>query len=62
MDVVDPLMTLIKFEVFKITQILLLLWTSNAASVVFLFLFLFLNKVKIMLIYDEPLLRGQPPF
>ena len=25
------------------------------------FLFLFLNKVKIMLIYDEPLLSGQPP-
>ena len=40
------------------------LWKSNAASVVRVFVFVFvffLNKVKIMLIYDEPLLSGQPP-
>ena len=36
-------------------------WTSNASSVVHLFQNKVMLLLKIMLIYDEPLLNGQPP-
>ena len=37
------------------------LWTSNAAPDVCLFQNKVVFLLKIILIYDEPLLRGQPP-
>ena len=37
------------------------LWTSNAAPDVCLFQNKVMFPLKIILIYDEPLLKGQPP-